>query len=167
MDARHDIQQNEDGSWIANGYMPLEDLVLYLPMPLEEKREYHTLAGLLMEHSQRVPQEGEQIRIGDYLFEPLEVNSHRILKVKITPPPSGGLRGLTLRPGIARPLCYWGTSSSVATITTTSPTITGTEVRFTTSNGEIFAIPETATTTPETGDSVRPRLDACSIGITR
>ncbi len=39
-----------------------------------------------MEHSQRVPQEGEQIRIGDYLFEPLEVNSHRILKVKITPP---------------------------------------------------------------------------------
>lgn len=87
VDARHDIQQNEDGSWIANGYMPLEDLVLYLPMPLEDKREYHTLAGLLMEHSQRVPQEGEQIKIGDYLFEPLEVNSHRILKVKITPPP--------------------------------------------------------------------------------
>lgn len=87
VDARHDIQQNEDGSWIANGYMPLEDLVLYLPMPLEEKREYHTLAGLLMEYSQRVPQEGEQITIGDYLFEPLEVNSHRILKVKITPPP--------------------------------------------------------------------------------
>lgn len=89
VDARHDIQQNEDGSWIANGYMPLEDLVLYLPMPLEDKREYHTLAGLLMEHSQRVPQEGEQIKIGDYLFEPLEVNSHRILKVKITPPPTG------------------------------------------------------------------------------
>lgn len=167
VDARHDIQQNEDGSWIANGYMPLEDLVLYLPMPLEDKREYHTLAGLLMEHSQRVPQEGEQIKIGDYLFEPLEVNSHRILKVKITPPPTGGLRGLALRPGIARPFFYWGTSSSVATITTTNPTITGTEVRFTTSNGEIFAMPETATTTPETGDSVRPRLDACSIGITR
>ena len=36
VDARHDIQQNEDGSWIANGYMPLEDLVLYLPMPLED-----------------------------------------------------------------------------------------------------------------------------------
>lgn len=85
VDARHDIQQNEDGSWTANGYMPLEDLVLYLPLPLEDKREYHTLAGLLMEHSQRIPQEGEQLRIGDYLFEPLEVSSHRILKVKITP----------------------------------------------------------------------------------
>jgi CBS domain containing-hemolysin-like protein len=85
VDARHDIQQNDDGSWTANGYMPLEDLVLYLPLTLEEKREYHTLAGLLMEHSQRIPQEGEQLRIGDYLFEPLEVSSHRILKVKITP----------------------------------------------------------------------------------
>ncbi|WP_457913537.1 TerC family protein [Candidatus Gillettellia adelgis] len=84
IDARHDIKKNEDGSWTANGYMPLEDLVLYLPLLLDDKREYHTLAGLLMEHSQRIPQKGEQLCIGDYLFELLEVNSHRILKVKIT-----------------------------------------------------------------------------------
>ncbi|AVX37572.1 TerC family protein [Yersinia massiliensis] len=85
LDARHDIQQIEDGCWIANGYMPLEDLVLYLPLPIDDKREYHTLAGLLMEYTQRIPQVGEQLKIGDYLFEPLEVSSHRILKVKITP----------------------------------------------------------------------------------
>lgn len=85
LDARHDIQQTEDGCWIANGYMPLEDLVLYLPLPLDDKREYHTLAGLIMEYTQRIPQVGEQMKIGDYLFEPLEVSSHRILKVKITP----------------------------------------------------------------------------------
>ncbi|CNH82560.1 membrane protein [Yersinia massiliensis] len=85
LDARHDIQQTEDGCWIANGYMPLEDLVLYLPLPIDDKREYHTLAGLLMEYTQRIPQVGEQLKIGDYLFEPLEVSSHRILKVKITP----------------------------------------------------------------------------------
>lgn len=85
IDARHDIQKNEDGSWTANGYMPLEDLALYMPLPLEEKREYHTLAGLLMEHSQRILREGEQLCIAKYLYEPLEVSSHRILKVKITP----------------------------------------------------------------------------------
>ncbi|MBH1928429.1 TerC family protein [Serratia rubidaea] len=85
LDPRHDIEQLEDGSWVANGYMPLEDLTIYLPLPLEEKREYHTLAGLLMEHCQRIPQEGEQLTIGDYLFEPLVINSHRIIKVKITP----------------------------------------------------------------------------------
>jgi CBS domain containing-hemolysin-like protein len=85
VDARHDIQQTSEGYWIANGHMPLEDLVLYVPLPIEEKREYHTLAGLLMEHCQRIPREGEQLKIGDYLFEPLEISSHRIVKVKITP----------------------------------------------------------------------------------
>ncbi|WP_045048064.1 TerC family protein [Rouxiella chamberiensis] len=85
LDARHDIVQLEDGSWIANGYMPLDDLVMYIPLPIDEKREYHTIAGLLMEYAQNIPQEGTQLHIDNYLFEPLEVNSHRILKVKITP----------------------------------------------------------------------------------
>ncbi|MBK5073876.1 TerC family protein [Budviciaceae bacterium CWB-B4] len=84
IDARHDIQHEADGSWIANGYMPLDDLVVYIPIEIEEKREYHTLAGLLMEHTQHIPGVGEQVRIGEWLYEPLEVNSHRILKVRIT-----------------------------------------------------------------------------------
>lgn len=33
IDARHDIQKNADGSWTANGHMPLEDLVQYVPIP--------------------------------------------------------------------------------------------------------------------------------------
>lgn len=85
LDARHDISPQEDGSWIVNGYMPLDDLVMYLPLPLDEKREYHTVAGLLMEYAQNIPQQGVQLHIDHYLFEPLEVSSHRILKVKITP----------------------------------------------------------------------------------
>jgi len=85
LDARHDIVQLADGSWIANGYMPLDDLVMYLPLPIDEKREYHTIAGLLMEYAQNIPQQGAQLHIDNYLFEPLEVSSHRILKVKITP----------------------------------------------------------------------------------
>ncbi|CSC33149.1 Uncharacterised protein [Vibrio cholerae] len=52
-------------------------------------------------------------------------------------------------------------------ITVTRPSNTGTEVRFTTSNGLILPIPAVATTTPETGEMVRPRLEACSIGIIR
>ncbi|WP_340610559.1 TerC family protein [Xenorhabdus bharatensis] len=84
IDARHDIQVTEEGDWIANGFMPLDDLVLYVPLPLDEKREYQTLAGLLMEHLQHIPQLGEQLKIGDYLFEPMEITSHRINKVKIT-----------------------------------------------------------------------------------
>jgi CBS domain containing-hemolysin-like protein len=84
IDARHDIQKNPDG-WTANGHMPLEDLVQYVPLPLDEKREYHTIAGLLMEYLQRIPQPGEEVQVGDYLIKTLQVESHRVQKVQLIP----------------------------------------------------------------------------------
>ncbi|HGJ5875346.1 MAG TPA: TerC family protein [Arsenophonus sp.] len=84
VDSRHDIQQLEDSRWVANGFMPLEDLILYVPITLDEKREYETIAGLLMEHLQRMPVVGERIKIENWIFEPLEVTSHRLKKVLIT-----------------------------------------------------------------------------------
>ena len=86
IDARHDIAKNADGSWTVNGHMPLEDLVQYVPLPLEERREYHTVAGLLMEHLQRVPQEGEEVVVGDYRLKTLQIDSHRVQKVQIISP---------------------------------------------------------------------------------
>ncbi len=38
IDARHDIQHHQDGSWTVNGHMPLEDPVQYVPLPLDDKR---------------------------------------------------------------------------------------------------------------------------------
>ncbi|WP_058914162.1 TerC family protein [Entomohabitans teleogrylli] len=84
-DARHDIHQNPDGSWTANGHMPLEDLVQHIPLPLDDKREYHTIAGLLMEYLQHIPHAGEEIHIGDYAIKTLEVENHRVQKVAIIP----------------------------------------------------------------------------------
>lgn len=86
IDARHDIHSNSDGSWTVNGHMPLEDLVQYVPLPLDEKREYHTVAGLLMEYLQHVPQEGEEVVIDGYVLRTLQVESHRVQKVQIVPP---------------------------------------------------------------------------------
>jgi CBS domain containing-hemolysin-like protein len=85
IDARHDIQKNQDGSWTANGHMPLDDLVQYIALPLDEKREYHTIAGLLMEHLQHIPAEGESVEVGNYLLKTLEVVNHRVNKVQIIP----------------------------------------------------------------------------------
>ncbi|MGD8105549.1 TerC family protein [Pantoea sp. FN0302] len=85
LDARYDIRQKEDGSWIANGHMPLEDLEMYIDLPLNEKRDYHTIAGLLMDQLQHIPQAGEELQIGDWLIRTLEVESHRVHKVQIIP----------------------------------------------------------------------------------
>jgi CBS domain containing-hemolysin-like protein len=85
VDARYDIQVLPDGGWVANGHMPLEDLAVYVQLPLDEKRNYHTLAGLLMDSLQHVPQEGEELQIGDYLLRTLQVENHRVQKVEIMP----------------------------------------------------------------------------------
>ncbi|EAY6055922.1 HlyC/CorC family transporter, partial [Salmonella enterica] len=61
------------------------DLVQYVPLPLDEKREYHTIAGLLMEYLQRIPQTGEEVQVGDYLLKTLQVESHRVQKVQLIP----------------------------------------------------------------------------------
>lgn len=84
LDVRHDIKAISEKSWIANGYLPLEELIRFIPIALDPKREYHTLAGLLMEEMQRIPHQGESLKIGHYCFDILEVESHRIIKVQIT-----------------------------------------------------------------------------------
>lgn len=85
IDARHDIQKNPDGTWTANGHMPLDDLVQYVPLPLDEKRTYQTIAGLLMELLQHIPATGESVQVGDFLLRTLQVESHRVQKVQIVP----------------------------------------------------------------------------------
>lgn len=85
IDARHDIQKNPEGSWTANGHMPLEDLVQYIPLPLDDRRTYHTIAGLLMEYLQRVPAAGETVQVGNYQLKTLQVESHRVQRVQIVP----------------------------------------------------------------------------------
>ncbi|BDH45241.1 hypothetical protein TUM12370_12850 [Salmonella enterica subsp. enterica serovar Choleraesuis] len=84
-DARHDIERQADGSWLVDGHMPLDDLVQHVPLPLDEKREYHTIAGLLMEHLQHVPEAGEELKIGDYRIRTLQVDNRRVLQVQIFP----------------------------------------------------------------------------------
>lgn len=86
IDARHDIKKNDDGSWTVNGHMPLDDLIQFIPVPLDEKREYHTIAGLIMEHLQRIPEAGEEVTVGGYTLRTLNVEQHRVQSVQILPP---------------------------------------------------------------------------------
>jgi CBS domain containing-hemolysin-like protein len=86
IDARHDITHNSDGSWTVNGHMPLDDLTHYVPLPLDERRNYHTVAGLLMEHLQHIPASGEEVNIEGWRLRTLEVENHRVQKVLVVAP---------------------------------------------------------------------------------
>lgn len=84
VDARHDIERHPDGSLTVNGHMPLDDLVHYLPdLPLEEKRDYQTVSGLLMDELQHIPVAGEVVRLGNVVFTTLQVTHHRVERVHV------------------------------------------------------------------------------------
>jgi putative hemolysin len=50
---------------------------------LPETNDYETLAGLIIHHSQNIPQEGETVKIGDFTFNILKVEDNRIDEVKL------------------------------------------------------------------------------------
>ncbi len=82
--------QREDGSWLLDGLMPVAELKARLDireLPEEERGRYNTLAGLLMSVSGNLPETGERIECGDWLFEVVDLDGKRIDKVLATPQP--------------------------------------------------------------------------------
>ena len=76
--------QREDGSWLLDGLMPVSELKARLDirdLPEEDKGRYNTLAGLLMAVSGHLPETGERIDCGDWVFEVVDLDGRRIDKV--------------------------------------------------------------------------------------
>ncbi len=76
--------QREDGSWLLDGLMPVQELKSRLAiesLPHEEKGLYNTLAGLLMMLSGNLPAEGESVHAMGWRFEVVDLDGRRIDKV--------------------------------------------------------------------------------------
>lgn len=76
--------RRSDGSWLLDGMMPVSELKARLEireLPEEARGRYNTVAGLLLAVSGRLPQTGERIDCGDWLFEVVDLDGRRIDKV--------------------------------------------------------------------------------------
>jgi len=76
--------QREDGSWLLDGVMPVNELKVRLDideLPGEDRGRYNTVAGLLMSVSGHLPAVGERIECADWLFEVVDLDGKRIDKV--------------------------------------------------------------------------------------
>jgi putative hemolysin len=76
--------QRDDGSWLLDGLMPVNELKARLAMdelPGEERGRYNTLAGLLMAVCGHLPVTGEKIPCQDWLFEVVDMDGKRVDKV--------------------------------------------------------------------------------------
>jgi CBS domain containing-hemolysin-like protein len=80
------IEEHEDRSLTVDGALEYTTLAqqIHLP-PLSDDADYHTIAGLIMEVLETIPEVGEGMEYHDWYFEVLEKSGQRIERVKIKP----------------------------------------------------------------------------------
>jgi putative hemolysin len=82
--------QREDGSWLLDGVMPVDELKARFEireLPDEDRGRYNTVAGLLLAVSGRLLQTGEHVSCAGWDFEVIDLDGRRIDKVLARPLP--------------------------------------------------------------------------------
>ena len=75
------IRQREDGSWAVDGQADLVELGDALGEDFGEHDGYYTVAGLVLHHLSRVPNEGEILQLGRFEVEVIDMDDRRIDKL--------------------------------------------------------------------------------------
>jgi putative hemolysin len=86
-----DIIQREDGSWLINGMVPIEefkDLFDIDQLPGEERDHFHTLGGFVVSYLGYIPHATASIQWNSLRIEVVDMDRTRVDKVLITPTPS-------------------------------------------------------------------------------
>ena len=76
--------RREDGSWLIAGWMSSDDLCEQIGVVLPEKRDYETVAGLVINRLQHLPVTGEKVDAYGWRFEVVDLDGRRIDKVLAT-----------------------------------------------------------------------------------
>ncbi len=78
--------QRDDGSWLLDGLMPvddLKDLFDLKDLPGEEDSNYQTLGGFIMAHLGRIPTAADRFEWAGLSFEVLDMDGRRVDKVLV------------------------------------------------------------------------------------
>ncbi|GHA75798.1 hemolysin family protein [Cognatilysobacter bugurensis] len=83
-DAHAPIVQREDGSYLIDGSLPLEDLRELVGggrLPDEDEHDFHTAAGMFITHFGRIPQVGESFEWARWRIEVVDLDGPRVDKL--------------------------------------------------------------------------------------
>ncbi|MFB9068523.1 hemolysin family protein [Pseudofulvimonas gallinarii] len=89
-DSELPIVQREHGGWLVDGRLATDDLRELLgvsALPGEEEHDFHSAAGMLIAHFDRIPAVGEAFEWRDWRFEVVDLDGARIDKLLIEPLP--------------------------------------------------------------------------------
>ena len=83
-EAEPEAVQREDSSWLLAGWMPADEMAEQLGIALPERRNYETVAGLVIGELQHLPSTGETVETMGWRFEVIDMDGRRIDKVLAT-----------------------------------------------------------------------------------
>lgn len=84
------IVRREDGSWLLDGMLPVEDFFDLLDineLPGRTKGNYHTMGGFVITHLGRIPQSADYFELAGFRFEVMDMDGNRVDKVLVMPLP--------------------------------------------------------------------------------
>jgi putative hemolysin len=84
-EAEPEAVQREDGSWLLAGWMPADEMAEQLGIALPDRRNYETVAGLVIGELQHLPNAGEAVETLGWRFEVVDMDGRRIDKVLALP----------------------------------------------------------------------------------
>ena len=87
------IYQREDGSWLVDGLLPIDELKDLLGLPLlegEKEFGFQTLGGYVLAQLGEIPQTGQTVEMNDFHFEIVDMDGLRVDKVLIHRQPDEG-----------------------------------------------------------------------------
>jgi putative hemolysin len=79
--------QREDGSWLLDGRMAVDDLQVLLDLdelPAQDS-DYDTVAGFILSQLRRIPVTGDHFEWKELRFEVIDMDGRRVDKVLVTP----------------------------------------------------------------------------------
>jgi putative hemolysin len=87
------ILRREDGSWLVDARLDIQELNDALGEAFEAEGGYHTVAGLILDRLGRIPREGEILELGPFDVEIVDMDGSRIDKVILKPSKRRGDEG--------------------------------------------------------------------------
>ncbi|NMB69442.1 MAG: HlyC/CorC family transporter [Chloroflexi bacterium] len=88
LDAEPEIVQREDGSWLLDGLLAIDefkDLLDLDSLPEEDRVGYQTLGGFVMSQIGSIPAAGQHFEWADFRFEVMDMDGRRVDKILVTP----------------------------------------------------------------------------------
>ena len=81
---RPEALQREDGSWLIDGHLPIEELQRRLNRRDMVGRDYHTVAGFVLARLGRIPKAGDTLTWRDLKVEIVDMDGVRIDKILLS-----------------------------------------------------------------------------------